>query len=243
MVMKLNLTSRNSSVVIIIVIVLFQEPSAFPLAAVALAAEPVPLAPLPHSRCCCRCCRCYCRRRQCRRFCSSAVGLPAACVCVRVICASSVHTDVSCLTFGLRLNSLSLTGYPPARPPPSPSAHPPPRPVVHRCLPVTLSASEVELKRRLQSCPPTLPVPHERDLYLPSHPPPPSASTASAYQPAQGAEFAGGRYRREQINAGRINKGLAVTNKKSRGGGVGGRHVCLLNSVCICVHICALVLV
>lgn len=161
--MKSDMTPRNSSVVIII-IMLFQEPSAFPLAAVALAAEPVPLSPLPHSPCCCRCCRCYCRPRQCRRFCSSAVSLPAACVCVRVICASSVHTDVSCLTFGLRLNSLSLTGDPPP-------AHPlPPQPTRHRGLSPTAacpspcrrarSSSSVGYRAALRPSPsPTRPLP------------------------------------------------------------------------------------
>lgn len=115
---------------------------------------------------------------------------PAACACVRAICAASAHTDVSCLTFGLRLNSLSLTVYPqPARSPhlghrglSSAALCPSP------CRPARSSLS-VGYRAALR---PFLPR-RERDLYLPSRPPPPSESTSGVYQPVQG----GGVCRRE----------------------------------------------
>lgn len=53
----------------------------------------------------------------------------------------------------------------------------------------------------------------EHDLYLPSQPPPPSESTSRVYQPVQGGVCR--REIQEQIDGGRINKALAVTNKES----------------------------
>lgn len=111
-----------------------------------------------------------------------------------------------CLLFDLWLAFeliIADRGSPPHTPQPLPPSPQLPRPVIHRVSPVTLSPSEVELERRPQSCPPTLPPRLQRDLYLPSHPPWPSASTAGVYQPAQG----GGVCRREiQTGANRCRK-------------------------------------
>lgn len=167
----------------------------FLLAARTLTAEPVSLAPPPHSPCCCRCC-------QCRRFCISAVSSPAVCVCVREICTASVLTDVSCLTFGLRLNPLSLTGNPQptclhhlshgglssAAPCPSPC----------RRARSSLSVSHGAALRP----PPRPPPRHERDLYLPHTRLRHLHRRLAFISQRRGAEFAGGRYRLEQIDAG-----------------------------------------
>lgn len=122
-----------------------------------------------------RCLHCCLSRRRCRQVVRRHVF-------VNVINTASTHIHVSCLTFGLCLNSLSLTAQqrgcspPLTRPPPSPSR------AYH--LPL--------LARHVASCsgwawrPHFDPFSSERGRDLLKHVPAPRrASTTGVYQPAQ----------------------------------------------------------